>query len=150
MSPGAIVLRIIILVVAFCLLVALLAFALKLVFLVASLVGIVLCGIAAFFIFRKLFFNSKTEKEDMPIRETKLWSQEGSVQIYKQEPKVHQLVDKSSAAAPAKMLTVPADAEVSVLQESDIAIRIKIKTGAHKGHIGWVDKANVIGYSQKG
>lgn len=149
MSPGGIVLRILILVVAFCALIAILAFALKLMFMVAAIIGIVLCVGAAFIVFRHLFFPSSKDNTEAALRETKLWSQAGDVQLFKDEPKVHQLVDKSHANLPAKILTVPSNAEVAVIQESDIAIRIKIKSGEHKGRIGWVDKANVIGYSQK-
>lgn len=146
-SPSAIVLRIIILVVAFCVLIAVFAFALKLVFLVASLLGILLCGIAAFFIFRTLFFPAKVQ-EASP-RDTKLWSQEGVVPLFREEPKVHQLVDRSMTNLPNNVIRIPGEAEVSVLAESDIALRIKVKSGEHKGRIGWVDKSYVTGYSQK-
>lgn len=147
MSPSAIVLRIIILVVAFCVLIAVFAFALKLVFLVVSLVGIVLCGLAVFFIFRKLFFPA-TQTTESP-RETKLRSEEGIVPLFREEPKVHQLVDKSMASLPNNVIKIPGEEEVSVLEESDIALRIKVQSGEHKGRIGWVDKSYVIGYSQK-
>jgi len=149
MSPGGVVLRILLLVVAFCVLIAILAFALKVVFMLAAIIGIVLCVGASFLVFRHLFFPATRAKTESGLRETKLWSQAGEVQLFKEEPKVHQLVDKSSASLPAKIVTVPSDAEVTVLQESDIAIRIKIKSGEHKGRIGWVDKANVTGYSEK-
>lgn len=150
MSPSAIVLRIIILVVAFCVLIAVFAFALKLVFLVASLLGILLCGLAAFFIFRKLFFASNTETATERPREAKLSSQEGEVvPLFREEPKVHQLVDKSMTSLPKNVIKIPGEAEVSVLEESDIALRIKVRTGEHKGRIGWVDKSYVTGYSQK-
>ncbi|MBX3151839.1 hypothetical protein KF728_16905 [Candidatus Obscuribacterales bacterium] len=149
MSPGGIVLRILILVVAFCVLIAVLAFALKVVFMLAAIIGIVLCVGASFLVFRHLFFPGSKEKKESGLRETRLWSQAGEVQLFKEEPKVHQLVDKSSANLPARLVTVPSDQEVTVLQESDIAIRIKIKSGEYKGRIGWVDKANVTGYSEK-
>jgi len=120
----------------------------KLMFTVAAILGIVLCGLAAVYIFRKLFFGGQKE-ETGAQRETKLWSQEGTIQLFKDEPKVHQLVDKSASGLPAKITTVPSDSEVTVIEESDIALRIKIKSGEHKGSIGWVDKAYVMGYSQK-
>lgn len=147
MSPSAIVLRIIILVVAFCVLIAVFAFALKLVFLLASLVGIVLCGLAAFFLFRKLFFPTPEATER--LRDTKIRSEEGIVPLFREEPKVHQLVDKSMSSLPENVIKIPGEEEVSVLEESDIALRIKVRSGEHKGRIGWVDKSYVIGYSQK-
>lgn len=147
-SPGGIILRVIILVVAFCVLIAVLAFALKLAFMLAALVGILLCGIGAFFIFKKLFMQNKTEVVAIPS-ETKLWSPEGTVHVFKEEPKVHQLVDKSLANQHSKTLIVTSDAQVTVLEESDIALRIKLTSGAHKGQTGWVDKAHVSGYSSK-
>lgn len=134
----------------FCILIAVFAFVLKLVFTVAALLGILLCILAAFFVFRKLFGKKTQAANSDGLRQAALWSNEGEVQLFKEEPKVHQLVDKSSANLPAaNVLTVSANAEVSVLEESDIALRIKIKTGDHKGRVGWVDKSYVIGYSPK-
>ncbi|MDZ4833905.1 MAG: hypothetical protein SGJ27_09015 [Candidatus Melainabacteria bacterium] len=146
-SPSAIVLRIVLLVAAFCVLIAIFAFVLKLVFLVASLLGIALCMIAAYFIFRKLFFPSALEA-DTP-RESKLRCEEGVVPMFREEPKVRQLVDKSMASLPKDVIKIDGEADVSVLEESDIALRIKVKSGDHKGRIGWVDKSYVTGYSQK-
>lgn len=148
MSPGGIILRVIILVVAFCILIAVLAFALKLAFMLAALVGILLCGIGAFFIFKTLFMQNKKDVASAPSQ-TKLWSPEGTVLVFKDEPKVHQLVDKSLANQQSKTLIVTSDAKVTVLEESDIALRIKVTSGAHKGQTGWVDKAHVSGYSNK-
>ncbi len=147
MSPSAIVLRIIILVVAFCVLIAVFAFALKLVFLLASLIGIILCGLAAFLLFRKLFFPAAQATDN--LRETKIRSEEGIIPLFREEPKVHQLVDKSMSSLPNNVIKIPGEEEVVVLEESDIALRIKVQSGEHKGRIGWVDKSYVIGYSQK-
>ena len=147
MSPSAIVLRIIILVVAFCVLIAVFAVALKLVFLLASLIGIILCGLAAFLLFRKLFFPAAQATDN--LRETKIRSEEGIIPLFREEPKVHQLVDKSMSSLPNNVIKIPGEEEVVVLEESDIALRIKVQSGEHKGRIGWVDKSYVIGYSQK-
>lgn len=148
MSPASIVLRIIILVVVFCVLIAVFAFAMKLIFLLVSLLGIILCALAVFFIFQKLFSPAKEEVESVRQREGKLSSQEGLVPLFREEPGVHQLVDKSKENLPKNVINIPADAEVSVLQESDIALRIKVTSGEHRGRIGWVDKSHVTGYSK--
>jgi hypothetical protein len=147
LSPSAIVLRIIILVVAFCVLIAVFAFMLKLVFLVASLVGIAICGLAAFLIFRKLFFTASDSAA--AERETTIRSLDGTVPLFNEMPNVHQLVDKSMSNLPRNVIEIPGEQEVLVLEERDIALRIKIQTGEHKGRVGWVDRSHVINHSQK-
>lgn len=146
LSSSAIVLRIIILVVAFCVLIAIFAFMLKLAFLVASLVGIAICGLAAFLIFRKLFFPAADKTT--AVRETKIRSLNGTVPLFNEMPNVHQLVDKSMSNLPRNVIEIHGEQEALVLEECDIAFRIKVKTGEYKGRVGWVDRSHVINHSQ--
>ncbi|MBX9668554.1 MAG: hypothetical protein K2X93_13095 [Candidatus Obscuribacterales bacterium] len=147
MSPLNIVLRIVAILLIFCVLIAIFAFVLKLAFLAISLIGVLLCLGVVYLVTKKLFFSKQREEDtSASTRDIKLWSPEGTIPLFQEEPQLTHLIERNSAQLPAKAVSVTAETEVSVLDESDIALRIKIRSGAHKGKVGWVDKASVVGY----
>ncbi len=149
MSPLGVVLRIVAILIVFCVLIGIFAFVLKLAFLAISLIGILLCAGVVYLVAKKMFFSKRKEVEvTSDTLDTKLWSPGGQIQLFPEEPQLTHLIERSNNQLPAKVVSVSAETKVSVLEESDIALRIKIKTGDHKGKVGWVDKASVVGYSK--
>lgn len=149
MSAAGVIIRIVVLVVVFFLLIALFAFALKVFFAVVGLLAFAAVAYLCFRIFKKLFFGGKTGEPEVTTGSAMLKSSSGTVQLFRQQPGLHELINKEKAELPAPVQDlIPAESEVAVLEEGELTFKIKIKTGTHKGKVGWVDKANLSNYGK--
>lgn len=152
MSPLGIIFRALVILVAFIAAFALLAFAIHLIQAVFFIVATVACILFAVFVYKKVFRKGAGfETEEQLTGTACLTSKDGSVRLFEKEPAVSDLVFQASGSETGSpqlpstnlLIEVPAKIDVKVLEESDLALKVKIIEGAQKGKVGWVDKSHV-------
>lgn len=152
MSPLGIVFRALVILIAFIAAFALLAFAIHLLQAVFFIVATLACILFAVFVYKRVFRKGSGSEIEEPSGGTaSLTSKDGNVRLFNKEPGVSDLVyqasdsesDKAQLPSTHLMIEVPSEIEVEILEESDLALKIKIKDGAQKGKVGWVDKSHV-------
>ncbi|MBZ0188590.1 MAG: hypothetical protein K8F91_20260, partial [Candidatus Obscuribacterales bacterium] len=122
---------------------------LKFVFVIGFLIALAVTGLIAFSFFRSLLTGGKGDKSRESALTHKLHCQEGPVRLYADEPSVNALIDRSKNDSCDRVIQmVDSNTDVSIVEESEIAVKIKVKAGPHKGLVGWTDKANVLSTSR--
>lgn len=151
MSPLGIIFRAFVILIAFIAAFAFLAFAIHLLQAVFFIVATVACILFAVFVYKKMFHKSSDTEIEESSGTASLTSKDGNVRLFNKEPAVSDLVYQASDSETAGsqlpstnlMIEVPSEIEVKILEESDLTLKIKIKEGAQKGKVGWVDKSHV-------
>lgn len=143
----SVVLRLLLLIVAFFFFLGILGFLFKLVWIVAFLVAMGVCFLVALGLFKRIILPTEAGAGKPKEMETKLWCEDGLVSLFDSEPDATKLIEgKMSSASDNLVIQVPSETTIKILAESELALKVKLTSGDRKGAVGWVDKSDVAGY----
>ena len=82
-----------------------------------------------------------------PEAEPQVWNHSGDVVLFEEKPSLLQItkVDDTTAG----IIKLPNGAAIKIVEEADNVLKVKVLSGAHKGNVAWVSKADVTNYQDK-
>ena len=73
-----------------------------------------------------------------------LYNHSGNVVLFEEKPNLLQITKADETTGGT--INLPNGEKISIVEEDENVLKVKVNSGAHKGNVAWVSKSDVTGY----